>query len=56
MSVERIREVNQNNMESAASASSAAKSGSGTTTNKNVPKSGADDLGTEPGQKLLLVR
>lgn len=56
MSVERICEVNQNNKESVASASSAAKGGAGTAANAKASKSETDDLGTEPGQKLLLVR
>ena len=56
MSIERIREVNQDNKESAVSLSSASKSGSGTAANTMAAKNETDDLGTKPGQKLLLVR
>ena len=56
MSIERIREVNQNNKESAVSVSSASKSGSGTSANTMAAKNETDELGTKPGQKLLLVR
>ena len=65
MSVERIREVNQNNMKSNGIKQNNSKEGNEKTNNTkadasaantNGSKSGADDLGTEPGQKLLLVR